>query len=95
MIEFRSVNIPLDEYNTLLKYKEAYSNKFIIYHDNKQVLIKTQPEMIDCISKANSYLQKVILERNKEIDKLLIEKEQLEKELNNIPRWIRNCFSFF
>ena len=58
MIKFRSVNIPLDEYNTLLKYKEAYSNKFIIYHDNKQVLIKTQREMIDCISKANSYLQK-------------------------------------
>ena len=92
MNKFRSVTIPLDEYNTLLKYEEAYSNKFIIYHDSKQVLIKTQPEMIDCISKANSYLQKVVLKRNEEIDKLLIEKESLENKLNRIPKWIRNLF---
>lgn len=92
MIKFRSVNIPLDEYNTLLTYKEAYSNKFIIYHDEKQVLIKTQPEIIDCISKANEHLQEVILKRNEEIHKLSVEKENLENKLNKIPKWIKNLF---
>ena len=82
MIKFRSVNIPLDE----------YSNKFIIYHDEKQVLIKTQPEIIDCISKANEHLQEVILKRNEEIHKLSVEKEDLEDKLNKIPKWIKKLF---
>lgn len=92
MIEFRSVNIPLDEYNTLLKYKEAYSNNSIIYCDNKYISIKTQPEMIDEISKANEHLRKVILERNKEIYKLLAETKDLENKLNKIPKWIKKLF---
>lgn len=92
MIKFRSVNIPLDEYNTLLTYEKAYSNKFIIYHNEKQVLIKTQPEIIDCISKANEHLQEVILKRNEEIHKLSVEKEDLENKLNKIPKWIKSLF---
>lgn len=92
MTTFRSVNIPLDEYNTLLKYEEAYSNNFVIYCDQKYISIKTQPEMIDCISKANEHLRKVILERNKEIYKLLAEKEELESKLNKIPKWIKKLF---
>lgn len=92
MRAFKSMTIPLDEYNSLLKYKEAYSSKFIIYCKGAQVLIKTQPEMIDCISKANEHLQKVVLKRNEEIDKLLIEKEHLESKLNKIPKWVKNLF---